>query len=147
MEVFKKVEANPIYSISNLGRVRNDSKQTFLKGELMRNGYICVKIRCSDGVRRNKTIHRLVAKAFLGESKLPVDHLNEDKQDNRLSNLEYVSSAENSNRHYDNGLPHFVGFSGDTFSGRYRYYNNGKSIYSSKELENVLSFKYTFESQ
>ena len=113
----------------------------------MRNGYVCVKIRCSDGVRRNKTIHRLVAKAFLGESDLSVDHLNENKQDNRLSNLEYVSNAENSNRYYDNGLPHYVRFSEDTKSGRYRYYNNNKPIYSSKELENVLSFKYTFESQ
>jgi hypothetical protein len=145
MEVFKKVEANPTYSVSNMGRVRNDLKQTFLKGEVMRNGYVCVKIRCNDGVRRNKTIHRLVAKAFLGDSELHVDHLNGDKQDNRLSNLEYVSNVENSNRYYSNGLPHYVGFRTDTKSGRYRYYRNGKSIYSSKDLESVLSFKYTYE--
>ena len=36
--------------------------------------------------------------AFKGKSALTVDHLNMNKQDNRLENLEYVTSGENSKR-------------------------------------------------
>lgn len=147
MEEFKKIEANPTYSISNLGRVRNDNTGKFLKQDVLRNGYSCVKIRCADGVRRNKTIHRLVLDTFIGKSDLCVDHIDGNKLNNNLNNLEYVSHAENSKRHYKNGLPHYIGFSDDTKSGRYRYYDSGKPIFSSKNLEEVLSFKYTYENQ
>lgn len=40
-------------------------------------------------------VHRLVASAFLGESQLHVDHINENKLDNRLCNLRYVTKAKN----------------------------------------------------
>lgn len=43
-------------------------------------------------------VHRLVMLAFHGKSDLTVDHLNMNKQDNRLENLEYVTVVENTKR-------------------------------------------------
>lgn len=42
-----------------------------------------------------KLAHRLIAAAFFGESKLEVNHINGDKSDNRISNLEYVTRSQN----------------------------------------------------
>lgn len=49
-------------------------------------------------------VHRLVARAYHGESDLVIDHLNNIKYDNRPENLEYVTVQENTNRAYLEGL-------------------------------------------
>ena len=53
----------------------------------LHNGYERIKIY-------NKTyrVHRLVMKLFKGESDLTVDHINGNKHDNRLCNLQYVTA-------------------------------------------------------
>lgn len=42
-------------------------------------------------------VHRLVAKTFLGNSSLEVDHINGDKQNNNIKNLRYVTHRKNCN--------------------------------------------------
>lgn len=95
-----------IYSVSNLGRVRRDRGgylvcQTgrILKPGL-RSGYPSVTL-CKRGKRASTTIHRLVALAFIGpkpiyaESRAEINHLDGDRKNNRLSNLEYATVSEN----------------------------------------------------
>ena len=60
-------------------------------------GYLIVKL-CVGGVGFTKKVHRLVMAAFVGPSSLQVDHINMDKRDNRITNLEYVDNRENSTR-------------------------------------------------
>lgn len=72
-----------------------------LKGSLDKDGYLYVTLTI-DGIEKNERIHRLILECFVGSSDLVVDHLNGDKQDNRLQNLEYVTSKENTRRYHTN---------------------------------------------
>lgn len=101
-----------LYEVSSFGRIRSVERNEILrgrhprpytrkrKGSLIspRNGpYLNVNL-CKKGSKRNYLVHRLVAEAFIDNPKgLPeVNHINEDKHDNRYSNLEWCSSSENS---------------------------------------------------
>lgn len=98
-EVFKVVEGFPDYQVSNLGRVlstKGGGVRVLLPD--VSNGYC--RARMYDPVKKKSTaryIHRLVAKAFLSNPRnLPfVNHIDEDKLNNRLENLEWVSEEEN----------------------------------------------------
>lgn len=90
-----------LYEVSDQGRVRSLKRATtngkLLKGVLDKDGYI--RVHLSAG-KKGKTIpvHRLVAIAFVPgrtEEKSIVNHLNENKVDNRASNLEWCTSGYN----------------------------------------------------
>ena len=78
------------YMISNLGRVRGKNKQ-FLQGSKLDSGYIRYKID------KDYLGQILVWEAFNGSKKenMVINHINGNKHDNRLSNLEEVSHKEN----------------------------------------------------
>ena len=46
-------------------------------------------------------VHRLIMEAFHGKSDLTVDHIDGNKENNNLNNLEYVTQAENVKRFHD----------------------------------------------
>ena len=91
-EVWRPVSGWP-YDVSDQGQVRRH-KGRRLAQHPDGSGYPQVSLM-RNGRRKNKHVHRLVAEAFLGPSNLHVDHLNGNKLDNRLSNLEYVTISEN----------------------------------------------------
>lgn len=97
---------NGLYEVSNLGNVRRlrfiNSRYNFEKIKMCKQtintwGYMTVNL-CKCGKSNTKRVHRLVAEAFLGESDLQVDHIDGNKQNNRLDNIEYVTPKENTNR-------------------------------------------------
>lgn len=94
METFKKIDEFNNYSISNFGNVRNDKTGRILKVYIKPSGYMQVQLG-----RRTipQYVHRLVAKAFIlnPEDKPQVNHINGNKQDNRVENLEWVTAREN----------------------------------------------------
>ena len=95
------------YHVSSLGRVKRvaggrgvKEVGNILKPWLNREGY-CV-VMMSDGGRRSTrktpTVHSLVALTFLGPRPTPdhqINHVNADRADNRLTNLEYVTRKGN----------------------------------------------------
>jgi hypothetical protein len=107
-----------IYQISNLGRVRSLDRTSKrqktgdlkIKGRTLvphitPKGYVRIQLS-KDGVSKNVFIHTLVIEAFLyaRPKDLQINHKNGDKQDNTISNLEYVSASDNLIHAYDNGL-------------------------------------------
>lgn len=67
-------------------------------------GYNKVFLHNSDGDRKSRPIHRLVAETFIPNPlNLPVvNHINGDKLDNRVENLEWVTHQENTRHFFDN---------------------------------------------
>lgn len=103
---------HPNYEVSNLGRVRRVTSNCgtqvgrILRPQLGDRDYLNVQLwENSAGVWRK--VHRLVLNAFRGaRPKGYVScHLNEDKQDNRLVNLDYRTQKENLRRSINAGTP------------------------------------------
>lgn len=93
------------YSVSQYGRVMNTKTQRILKPQKISGGYLAVNLSIRNKAYTKK-IHRLVATAFLpNPDNLPeVDHLDCNKKNNRVSNLEWVLSKTNKKRAHKNGL-------------------------------------------
>lgn len=89
------------YKVSNLGNVISLRTNKKMKGSLSRRGYHSVVLSVNTFEKTFFT-HQLVAMAFLGHKlngmKLVVDHINNDKLDNRVENLQIVTQRENSYR-------------------------------------------------
>lgn len=92
------------YEISNLGRVRNMKTGRILK-HFLSSGYPCVELWDS-WIRTSKRIHVLLAETFIGERppRHEVDHIDGDKLNFSLENLEYVSPRTNNTRARKLGL-------------------------------------------
>ena len=93
-EQWRAVEGYPEYEVSNLGRVRKNGKLT--SSHRTRKGYWQTNLY----KRRKQTlhyIHRLVAIAFIPnpENKPTVNHIDGNKDNNRVSNLEWATYLEN----------------------------------------------------
>lgn len=86
------------YAITEEGEVWSYRSKKFLSKKLSQKGYYEVLFSV-DGKRTYKRVNRLVAEAFIpNPNGLPeVNHLNEVKTDNRVENLEWVSTIDNCN--------------------------------------------------
>jgi hypothetical protein len=104
VEEWRVIAGYDNYSVSNLGRVRNDTSHRILRPQVGTNGYYQLNLR-REGRTSHKSIHKLVATAFLGDSEgRDVNHKDRNRLNNNLSNLEYCSRSENlQNRSSYNG--------------------------------------------
>jgi hypothetical protein len=84
-----------LYSISSYGRVISHHSNRLLELKQSNNGYLRITL-CKDGQPKTFQVHRLVAMAFIPNPDLKptVNHINEDKTDNRVENLEWATCAE-----------------------------------------------------
>jgi len=116
MEIFKDIKGyEGLYQVSNLGRVKSLPKEVviynggsyktkvkFLKPKLCNHyGYLTFNLN-----GKFKKQHRLVAEAFIPnpENKPQVNHIDSDKTNNTIDNLEWVTASENTIHAYKNKL-------------------------------------------
>lgn len=97
--LFKPVVINGMitnYDISNTGILRNRVTQHILKYSYDKDGYLGISL-CFNGRQYRCFAHRLVAKAFIPnpENKPEVNHIDGNKTNNNVDNLEWVTRQEN----------------------------------------------------
>lgn len=94
---WRTIECAPRYEVSSLGDVRNTVTGKQLKPTRSGAGYRKVSLQLGGGKFVQKTVHRLVAETFMPDAYTgkQVNHIDGDKANNRLSNLEWVTKSEN----------------------------------------------------
>jgi hypothetical protein len=105
--VWQKLKNFPNYEINELGQVRSLKRKNIklLKPNLDKDGYYMLYLR-----KNNKTfavkLHRLVLIQYKEnvENKETVNHINGNKSDNKLTNLEWSTRSENSKHAFDTNL-------------------------------------------
>ena len=98
-EIWRDVKGyEGVYQVSSFGRVKRVKTNRVLKGCKDNRGYLRVNLS-KDSVTSTNTLHRLVAEAFITnqENKPDVNHIDEDKTNNSINNLEWSTRKENCN--------------------------------------------------
>ena len=108
MSEFRKIKSLKfLYEVNRFGVVRNVKSKKIVKGYVEKNGYVRIKFenKCLGGIVRT-TIHRLVAEAFIpNPNNLPeVNHIDRNRANNCVENLEWCTHSENMKHSYNLGI-------------------------------------------
>ena len=113
-EIFKDIENyEGLYQVSNLGNIKSlhCNKERIMKPTIRSNNYQYYFVGLlKNGKRKYFAVHRLVAMAFIPNPNNyeQVDHLDGNKLNNNVDNLEWVSPKENTNRAWEKGLAKYT---------------------------------------
>ena len=105
-----------LYEVSNLGSVKSfvRGKGKVLNCSLTDTGYYRVNLH-KNGFQRNFKVHKLVAISFLNHTpcghKLVIDHIDNNKLNNVIDNLQIITNRENSSKDRKGGTSKYVGVS------------------------------------
>lgn len=121
-EIWKDIKGyEGIYQVSNTGKIKSLDRIIYqdkdgltysrlIKGKVLKynydkQGYLLVHL-CINGIRKCFKVHRLVAEAFIEnvEQKQYVNHIDGNKKNNVMNNLEWVTPSENNIHAYKIGL-------------------------------------------
>ena len=110
-EIWKPLTVNNVYQISNLGNIKSLSRKHQLNDKLLKPNkqeYLSVSIS-KDGKSKRFKIHRLIAIEFIPnpENKPIVNHIDGNKYNNAIYNLEWCTHAENCNHAIETGLVNY----------------------------------------
>lgn len=122
VEIWKPVkDYEGLYEVSNLGKVRALDRKVITKNGVIKTrkskekkqskciGYAYVGLT-KEGISKTFRVHRLVAQAFIPnpENKEQVNHIDGNKLNNRVDNLEWCTNQENCIHAWKNGLNHIT---------------------------------------
>ena len=104
MEVYKDINNYPNHEVSNTGKVRNKHTKEELPIKITKDGYSTVYIKENNKYPRLR-VHKLVMETFCNkEQSKEINHIDGNKQNNNLDNLEYTTHRENMIHAVENGL-------------------------------------------
>lgn len=126
-EIWKNVKNyEGLYEVSNLGRVKSKDRKfgnKLIKGKIKklcetskrngRQGYLCTRVMDKNYKSHCLYVHRLVAEAFIPNpmNKPTVNHIDGNKHNNHVDNLEWNTFSENNKHSIAIGLrPKYCGF-------------------------------------
>jgi hypothetical protein len=93
MEIWKPINVTDLsgYEISTISNIRNNTTKRNLKQKIKENGYVTICIN-----KKSYPVHRLVALTFIEnpENKLTVNHIDSNKHNNHVQNLEWATHQE-----------------------------------------------------
>ena len=96
------------FLISKCGKVFSKRTHKFLKQTISKTGYYTIATRFGGrgGTAHCFKVHRLVAETFIDNvnNKPYVNHIDGDKLNNTIDNLEWVTASENTQHAFDTGL-------------------------------------------
>lgn len=141
VEIWKPVPGHEgFYSASNTGKIKSHITlpggwcRGLLKGGPGKNGYPVVAL-WKDGASKHHYIHRIVLLTFRGPSRLFGNHIDGNKRNNNIWNLEYVTNEENLRHAHNTGLSH------SPLSERGEH--NTNAIYSNAMIEQIRQIGYS----
>jgi hypothetical protein len=151
MEVWEKVKGYN-YSVSNKGNVRNEATGYVSAGRKTGNGYRKISFYKNNKEIGRAYVHRLVADAFLpkGKADTEVNHIDGNRENNCVTNLEWVTSSGNTEHAVVTGALHPWGktrkpiIATDITTGERRYFDSiskAEVFFGTRHISHVLSGK------
>lgn len=138
--MFKELVDFPGYFADESGSIYSAKRGRWLtlKPQVKKSGYAQVTLHFNQ-IMFFRSVHRLVAEAFFGRSEMQVNHINGDRTDNRLVNLEFCTSSQNVRHSWALGkrVPGPTAFTSNKSAG----VNNPKATLSEKDAITILSMK------
>lgn len=104
----KQINNYDNYYIDENGKVYNSNTKKYLKGSIGENGYLYYRLS-KNNKKKMFYAHRLVAKNFIDNphNYEVVNHIDGNKLNNNVTNLEWVTYSENTKHAHDNNLINF----------------------------------------
>ena len=98
-EIWKEIKGFNNYKVSNFGRLISIKTNKILKPTDNGRGYLRFSLLGDDNNKHTVYLHRIIAEAFIPnpDNKPCIDHINTNKQDNRIENIRWVTYKENTN--------------------------------------------------
>lgn len=108
IELWKIIPGFSRYEASNTGNLRSlnykRSGKTKILTPAVSGGYFKTVLLSDSGIYKTIKVHRIILLTFLGDSQLEVNHIDGNKINNNLSNLEYCTHSENIKHAFRIGL-------------------------------------------
>lgn len=92
---------HPDVEVSDVGHIRRGN--TYYRFHYNASGYLCITLQGVNKVDKTYLVHRLIMHGFHGPSELSVNHKNDERDDNRLCNLEYATASQQSKQAWSSG--------------------------------------------
>jgi len=112
MEKWQTIPGFSLYKASTMGKIKtfnwkNHGLERVMKPALDDSGYLRTMLKSDKGITATIKVHRIMLITFKGEppeGKNITNHINGIRSDNRIENLEWVSSSENAIHSFRIGL-------------------------------------------